>query len=131
MQPPAEPANVSEQCAMEMEQILKKYDCCGTMTVVSKEHLSFRHEVGASWSCVFFEELPDGGIAIRLKCKTEDYANEEEKFKALELSVGMVMAIRSQAERSQSDMENFLQIIGRHFETLTLTEDMIFRKGRG
>lgn len=130
MNEPAEPLNDSEQCAMEMEEVLKKHDCCGTMTVVSKDHLSFRHHVGASWSCIYFEEFPEG-TAIRLRARTEDFKTEEEKINSLKLSVGMIMTIRSQAERSQHDMDDFLRIIGKHFKSLELTEEMIFRKARG
>jgi hypothetical protein len=81
------------ECVAEIMGVLKKYDMAGAITVISKERAAFRYHF-PTWSVVKLQEVPDGGLGVRIKSKATDFPSREAQHKANELSAHIVYQMR-------------------------------------
>ena len=93
----------------EITAVLKKHDMTGIIIVGNRSHMDWRVHVEASWSCAKPEEV-DGlsGVAIRIRCKREDFPSAEAQRACLERTIGMFVSAGDVMIRIQENIEGLL-----------------------
>lgn len=76
----------------EMLAIAKERDLAAMLIVHSANQMEFAMHLNASWSCAWVEPDEGKGMQLRIKSKLADYPSKEAQQKAIEATVGMVLA---------------------------------------
>ena len=75
----------------EIKGVLKKYDIGAAVVLASETHMEYLNEITPTWSCCWFEKLPDGTLGLRIRSQREDYPSLAAQKKCTEDTVGMIM----------------------------------------
>lgn len=108
------PDPVLKAAAEEIKAVLKKYDITAIITLNSPGSTEYVREVEASWSCAFFEQLPEG-LCLRFRAKRVDYPSLEAQKEAIENTVGMIFAFLHQAKEDEEILIHILAMLQKTF----------------
>ena len=97
----------------EITALLKKHDLVGLVMVGDEQTVDYRMEVGASWSCAWLEQTPDGQVALRIRSRREDYPDAAERTKKLENTVGTFVTLLDCTQALEKNLEQVLVMIAK------------------
>lgn len=107
--PPYDPK--LRQAMAEIRAICRKHDIGGAILLTSETHSEFAYLIDLpSWSIVRFEG--DGGVRLR----STDLPTREAKKHGVEMTAGMLFALRDLAINTANDTGQLCSLLEQHFE---------------
>lgn len=101
-----------KKAMLEVQDILRKYDCAASIILISPTHSEFLYHVETSWSVMKME----GPGYIRFKSKKDDFATKADQHAATEASVHMLTTFLQFGRKSASIFGGLIEQLGHHMK---------------
>lgn len=98
------------EAAEEFKALCEKYDCVGSVLLVSPTHAEFVYHVTSSWSIMHFESKNK----LRIRSKIEDFKSKAEQHTATGASAHAVTSMCEWHEKSLMYWEMVLGTMRKH-----------------
>ncbi len=107
-----------KEAAEEIKAVLRKYDCNGSMLLVSPSHSEYVFHIDSSWSLMKFDFGPDGPrdgkYYIRFRSKKEDFPSKEAQHVATESTIHFVTSTLQWGSMVQRNMQSLMDQLRHH-----------------